>query len=377
MIFLFSMICACISIPRAPRRNLPRVNWQAFAADVNDFEFQNEFRFSRRGFVELLRSIVDLIESDHVMAARCSSGPIMPEIKLAITLRLCAGARWQDLRRIYRVSKKSVYTCFHSVIDAINYVDDISIRLDDELHLSKLSAGFDRNSDGLLKGCITVIDGYAIPISKPKLRDCPNPSSYYCRKGFYSIVLQAGCDANRRFTFASMLCAGATHDSVAFEMTALARAIRSPTWPSHFFIGGDAAYSPCENLVTPYLGKQLDAMHDSFNYYFSGKLRINIECAFGMLWMRWLILQRPLSFSLDRIPKIMLALLKLHNRIVDLQLDESYLPEATNKYHFQSDCHSLSPGSRTDLLMANTSVCRRRDTMRDLLGRMGWVRPPV
>ena len=75
--------------------------------------------------------------------------------------------------------------------------------------------------------------------------------------------------------------------------------------------------------------------------------------------------------------EIMLALLKLHNRILDLHIDESYLPEVPNKYHLQSDCHSLSPVSRTDLLIANASPCIRRDKMQDLLDQMGWVRPPV
>ncbi len=159
-------------------------------------------------------------ESDFEMARRCSSDPITPEIKLALTLRMCAGARWQDIRRVFKVSKPSIFRCFMRVIQAINHVEDISIRFDDDIYMANLTEGFERSSDGYFRGCVSVVDGYAVNVAKPRISDCANPlASYWNRKGFYSIVLQAGCDINRRFNFASMICAGSTHDSVAFELT--------------------------------------------------------------------------------------------------------------------------------------------------------------
>ena len=186
-----------------------------------------------------------------------------------------------------------------------------------------------------MMGCCTVIDGYAIQITKPKLRHCPNPASYYNRKGFYALILQAGCDFNRIFTFASITCAGSTHDSVAFEISALGRRLQSNTWPAHLWIGGDAAYSVGENMVTPYPGRNLDEAHDAFNYFFSSRLRINIECAFGMIWKRFPILHGPLQYDITFVPEFICVLLKLHNIIVRSGLDESGIPVAPCPIHYQ------------------------------------------
>ena len=115
-------------IPRSPRRNLPRVNWQYFAAHNSDAEFQNSYRVNRGLFQLILNKISNAIESDFIMASTSSLGPISPEIMLAISLRMFAGGRYQDLKRLYSVSSASVYLCFHKVVVAIdNYFNNITL----------------------------------------------------------------------------------------------------------------------------------------------------------------------------------------------------------------------------------------------------------
>jgi hypothetical protein len=56
---------------------------------------------------------------------------------------------------------------------------------------------------------------------------------------------------------------------------------------------GDNAYVSSEFMATPYKGVFGAGISDKYNFFHS-QLRINIECAFGMLTRRWGILRRPL-----------------------------------------------------------------------------------
>ena len=86
---------------------------------------------------------------------------------VAITLRMCAGGRQQDIRRLYGVSRTSIYLTFHKVLEAIDHVESLFFPADDPEALADISSGFDRLTDGLLAGCVGAVDGYAISIIKP------------------------------------------------------------------------------------------------------------------------------------------------------------------------------------------------------------------
>ena len=61
-------------------------------------------------------------------------------------------------------------------------------------------------------GCVGALDGIAIPLEKP--RDVTNLASFYNRKGFYAIPVQAVVDARCRFVSFSANWVGSTHDAV-------------------------------------------------------------------------------------------------------------------------------------------------------------------
>ena len=85
----------------------------------------------------------------------------------------------------------------------------------------EIQSGFDRAGHGILTGCVGALDGIALRIQRPRLKDAGDPSEYFNRKGFYALVVQALCDYDKRFRFASCTTPGSTHDSRSFKDSSL------------------------------------------------------------------------------------------------------------------------------------------------------------
>ena len=145
-----------------------------------------------------------------------------------------------------------------------------------------------------------------------------NPASYFNRKGFFSINVQAMCDANYRFLFFCSNSAGSTHDSTAFASTRLSLLLdeENGSLPKGYFIVGDEAYACTNKLLTPWPGRNLSIWKDAFNYWLSNA-RIHIEQTFGMLKMRWGILWRPIDLSIYKVSLVVSCCMKLHNFILE------------------------------------------------------------
>ncbi len=132
------------------------------------------------------------------------------------------------------------------------------------------------------------------------------------RKGFFGINAQAICDANKLFLWCSVATCGSTHDSTAFFSTRLFSKLQNQRLRDCWTIVADEAYGLSPNIVTPYSGSNLSKDKDSFNFYQS-RLRINIECAFGILVRRWGILWRNIDCCVSKVPLIVTVCMKLHN----------------------------------------------------------------
>lgn len=70
-------------------------------------------------------------------------------------------------------------------------------------------------------------------------------------------------------------------------------------------------------MATPYKGAQ-SGVKDGYNFYHS-QLRINIECAFGILVHRWGVLRKaiPVNISIHKTAQLTRALCMLHNFCAD------------------------------------------------------------
>lgn len=128
--------------------------------------------------------------------------------------------------------------------------------------------------------CICALDGISTKIKKPDVDE--QPASFYCRKGFYTIPVQALFDLNYRFICFSARRCGSTHDSLAPSVSALSEYLESGDLDSYFWIVGDEAYICTKTRIIPFPATQCTDSKAAFNCFLSS-LRMHIEQFFGML----------------------------------------------------------------------------------------------
>ena len=107
-------------------------------------------------------------------------------------------------------------------------------------------------------------------------------------------------------------CTGSSHDSVAFRMSNIGRAIEMGLIPLGFCIALDDAYATSLFSLTPFRKGMNNEYLESFNYFFSS-LRGHVEQAFGRLVAKWRILRAPLCFSLPIVTQLIKVCALIHN----------------------------------------------------------------
>ena len=280
-------------------------------------------------------------------AVKGQGGVICGEVRLAVFLRLLAGASYLDLMVIFDLSHRSVFRCFHIGVEWINrsFVFPLvkALMKKDKEYFEQTSELFAMGSDGIFQGVIGAIDGIAIRIRRPTRSDSlPDPGAYYCRKGFHALNCQAVCDNYKRIQWMSSNHQGCTNDSAAFQQTQLYQLLQKrSTWlmKNEFFLVGDSAYALESFMLTPYdkvnVGKVQGQKEDAYNFYHSN-CRIRIECAFGELIMRWGIFWRKFQMGIDAAGPVVTAAAHLHNFIIGHRMDEQ---EDDDNLYFSSFSH--------------------------------------
>ena len=137
--------------------------------------------------------------------------------------------------------------------------------------------------------------------------------------------MQAVCDARRRFLDIDIGHPGCTSDYLAFAMSSLHKKLEGknkhnaeqPFLHPGLALYGDNAYVNTRYMVVPFKAVS-SGPEDNYNFYHS-QLRINIECAFGMLVHRWGILRKamPTGITVAKTSVLVLALCKLHNFCIE------------------------------------------------------------
>lgn len=268
-----------------------------------------------------------------------------PLMRLSITLRWLAGGSYLDLAMAHHVSVSSVYNHIDNTISAIDTVLRLHFPYNDKTWLERSSLGFSRNGRSPISGCCAALDGIAIKIAEPASRDVPNPSTYYNRKGFFALNIQALCDSSYRFLFVSALTPGSTHDSTALSMSSLSSLVsrEESGLLDKYWIAADEAYVCTKRIICPWPGKNLSIEKDCFNYWQSSA-RIHIEQAFGILVARWGIFWRPMRIRISKSAKVVAVCCKLHNFIID-NSDTTAVPQpsgldnSTNNEPVDTDLH--------------------------------------
>jgi hypothetical protein len=207
------------------------VQWEQIVSFLTPVEFRRYYRLTD---YDLFCGVAERIDphlstrSKHASSLR--GGCVPTKLKLAVTLRFLAGGSYLDIALCHGVSPNHVSKIVRQTVDALllEYGTDDLVGLSvekfgDAAFLERAEASFGRKNCGYVRGCVGAIDGCAIKINKPSLRDTPAPRHYYNRKGFFATVLQATCDGNRKFTWASLKGVGSTHDSTCYGISNLAR----------------------------------------------------------------------------------------------------------------------------------------------------------
>jgi hypothetical protein len=306
------------------------MDWEKEVAFLTPVEFKRMYRMELHSFNILLEMIRESLITDS-RKLRKGVLPVTPELKLAITLRFLAGGNVNDLWRLYGVSVTQLYVSVWATVDAINKNSHINIDFSDRDQLQQIESGFAaKSSRQLFRGCIGAIDGIQVKVSKPSIRDgVLNPREFFCRKGFYSINVQAVCDSDWRFLDIDIRWPGSTSDTMAWMTTDVYKAIQQKIIPDGFFFVGDAAYPCSKHMLTPVPGNvwSIGRWADSYNFRQS-PLRINVECAFGLFMKRWGIMWKPLECSFKRAPAVFKCCVLLHNFCIDQRVSNSFSEEA-------------------------------------------------
>ena len=413
-----------------------RRTWAEENARFSDRMFYRLFRMTRPCFRKLCKKIEKAVgektfkseqylenlkrqggqsTKEASMHHACRDEWIPGEVKVAISLRILAGASYLDMflwfnintDYVREISKKvnREWFCNDDVM-SINFYRKV---LQDSSTIDDIRHTFSITSDGIMAGCIGALDGWLVRIKCPDKNDeVPNPGKYFSRKGFYAINVQAIVDKKKRILWRYIGSKGSSHDSPCFNESGLGQhlmLITQSLYERGFYIVGDSAYSLKGFLLTPYDNALPNSHEDSFNYFLS-RMRIYVECTFGEVDRRWGIFWRPLEGSLEQHKYTIDAALRLHNYIVDEReastttstgMDQESTRtrrERDELDHACDDFRRANPFTPTGVFDEDDEVERRRvgrpsnielderqrgkalrDQLRDLLWRRGLSRP--
>ena len=213
------------------------------------------------------------------------------------------------------------------------------------------------------------IDGTHIPIISPQ----DNPSDYYNRKGFHSIIMQAVVDFRGLFLDTYIGWPGKVHDARVFSNSAVYQKGREgtllPAWKRRInrvevchlimhralvllfqiplLILGDPAYPLLPWLMKPYtVTSNITSTQKQFNYRQS-RARMAVENAFGRLKGRWRCLLKRMDFALENVPNVVAACVILHN-LCEMYGDHFQFDWELNKRcEVETDASRETSGSQT------------------------------
>jgi DDE superfamily endonuclease len=322
-LMIIALVTVCLNLGKARWSNkrrrkassfLRRMNWEEFF--LNDPIFmQRALRMPVECFEKLTLVLAPSLRRNEVQAAR-RGGAISPNVRLFATLRWLAGGSYLDIKMLCGISKTAVYDVISHTLNAIIECNDPIL---DNIHFPQTNAECEESANGFrnvsygdaIVNCVSVHDGYLVLINTPCANEVGNVRAFFNgHYQAYGINVQAACDSNCCFNFIA--------DREAINEVKLGNLIES--LPYGYVSIGDAAYNCTEKLCALFSGDAAKKKsNDSFNYYAS-QCRIRIEMAFGWMTNKWQILRTPIRGPVKKVKKIILAIARLHNFIINEQL---------------------------------------------------------
>lgn len=175
--------------------------------------------------------------------------------------------------------------------------------------------------------CDGSIDTKQVKIKRP----ANTMSQYFNYKKYYSVVLQGVADADCKFIAIDVGGYGRQSDGGTFMASEFYDMLTRGQLPipqpdelpnsrlilPYVFVG-DAAYPLMENLMKPFPGQNLTRGQTIFNARLSAARR-TIECAFGILTMKWQILLKTIQQEPLTANAMIKCMCVLHNTIIDCE----------------------------------------------------------
>ena len=165
-----------------------------------------------------------------------------------------------------------------------------------------------------MPGVIGAIDCTHIAIQRPSVE---NPEIFRCRKGYFSLNVQAVCGPDLRFHNVVARWPGSVHDSRIFENSRLCADLEANLNPRYHLLG-DAGYALKRYLLTP-VASPCNAQERAYNNSHT-RTRNTVERAFGVLKRRFGYLGKNVRTALDTTKNIIVSALVLHNIAVETRL---------------------------------------------------------
>jgi hypothetical protein len=292
-------------------------------SELSDHGFRRMYRMSRDSFWKLY----DILEPNMPQKrkrkrGRTPNGDVTNATRLAMALRYFSGGDPQDIGHTHGVNNNAVVMqSVWYVVDAVNTTKQLDIRFPtSHEEQQKIALGFKAKSRIGLDNCVGAIDGILIWIHKPSKVDLSEnigfgPKKFFCgRKKKFGLSMMGTCDSKGLFLDVEIKFPGATSDFYAFLNSDFRMKLESDGFLAEgLSLYGDNAYVNSPYMIVPFKGAQNGAK-DAFNFYHSS-LRINIECAFGMMVHRWGILRKaiPMNITVQKTTSLVFCLCKLHN----------------------------------------------------------------
>jgi len=284
---------------------------EMFRMDVGDFEF-------------ILNEISHLITPGQIR--NCGGHrPIMPEERLALTLRfLATGESFQSLHFQFRIALNAISYIIRGCCNAL--VDKLVPKFlklpSSEKEWLEIAKNFETRWN--YPHALGAIDGKHVTIKKPA--NCG--SYYYNYKHTHSIILLAIAGPNYECLYADVGSNGRVNDSGVWNNSSLLQSIQdgsvklpkddelavSGVTLPYVFVGDDA-FALKKFMMKPYPQQNLTVDRRIYNYRHSRARRIS-ENLFGILANRWRIFFTTINLEPKYVENLVLSTLALHNMLI-------------------------------------------------------------
>ena len=236
-----------------------------------------------------------------------------PHLQVLLALAaMASGSHQVVIGDCFDVSQKVVSQCLARVSVAIAGLSRQYIMFPTGNMLHKIIEDF--HTIAGMPGVIGCIDCTHIQIVKPPRNDS---EIFRCRKGYFSLNIQAICGPDLLFYNIVARWPGSVHDARIFENSRICDDLREGVLPGHLL--GDSGYPNRKYLLTPLLSPN-SPQEERYNASHV-KTRNTVERAFGVLKRRFSYLGKSMRTNLETTKAIIVASVVLHNIAVKTRID--------------------------------------------------------